>query len=434
MEEKVYAEVIVNLSLKRRKGEPPPSFHYFIPPKMRPRVQLGQIVMVPFGPRLLQGVVVNFSTTSPVEETKPLAAVLDISILPHQISLARWISDYYLAPLNEALTLMLPPGIGGRAQSIIELNPQAQIPSSLDETERAIISLLQRYGNLRLTQLERFLPGREWQKALRKLLRKGLVFRRPFLSPPRVAPRQARYAVLTAGEEKWREGLKPLARPSVEANVLKFLANSKAPLLSLSEVCKATKCTRATLKRMEKKGLVRLLPPRKLLLPALPRGELQQMLENIRKRAPVQAIALEFLLQHPPPLPKEELASVVKNPSSVIRTLQSKGLVNVVEEEASVLLEISPQDALQMADELQGLKVYQRILQLLHAEGKPISVGDLYAETGCNFRDLRKLEEAGLIELISEEKARDPLAGLVFTESPPPELTPDQAMVWEEIK
>ena len=32
-------------------------------------------------------------------------------MLPAQIDLARWIADYYVAPISEAVKLFLPPGL-----------------------------------------------------------------------------------------------------------------------------------------------------------------------------------------------------------------------------------------------------------------------------------------------------------------------------------
>ena len=431
---KVYAEVIVNLSLKRRKGEPPPSFHYLIPEEMRDQAEIGRLVLVPFGSRLLQGIIVDFPSSTPVEKLKPLEAILDVAILPHQIALARWISEYYLAPINEALALMLPPGLGGRAGSIIELNPQARIPPDLGEDERSLIEALRRHKSLDARRLDRILARRQWRKALKKLLRKGIVFRRPYLSPPRVSPRRVHYAILRAKREDWDHLLEPLAKSSAEADVLEFLARSEAPILSVEQVCQAAGCAPSLLKRMEKKGLVRLLPARKLVFPAASREKLQEALEKARKRAPVQARVLETLLENPAPVPVDAITGHAGSLSEALRALARKGLVQVVEEEPSVLLELPADEALERAEELRGLSLYRRILEVLEREGGPVACGDLYAETGCAFRHLRRLEEAGLLELVSEERARDPLSGLVFEESLPPELTEDQERVWKEVK
>jgi primosomal protein N' (replication factor Y) len=83
-----------------------------------------------------------------------------------------------------------------------------------------------------------------------------------------------------------------------------------------------------------------------------------------------------------------------------------------------------------------GSKAAQRrhaIIETLIAEGEPIEVTWIYAETGASLTDLRTLEEAGLIALSESEVWRDPLAQLDFVPSQPPRLTSDQRGVWDQI-
>ena len=112
-----YAEVVVNTPLHRRVtvtedlasegGSSPlsPTFHYAIPPGLQGQARVGQLVWVPFGPRRLQGLILALSDTSPVEETKDLYEIIDPQpfLSPVQIQLARWISNYYLAPLIDCV-------------------------------------------------------------------------------------------------------------------------------------------------------------------------------------------------------------------------------------------------------------------------------------------------------------------------------------------
>ena len=47
-------------------------------------------------------------------------------VTPVQIELARWIADAYLAPLNQAMRLMLPPGLEER--TFVVVSPKAGSP------------------------------------------------------------------------------------------------------------------------------------------------------------------------------------------------------------------------------------------------------------------------------------------------------------------
>src|SRR4030042_4386456 len=104
-----YAEVAVNAPVAHRR-----TFSYGVPPSLS--LVPGQAVWVPFGPRVIQGIVLQITDHPQFEETRDIAGLIDPRPLlsPVQIELARWISDRYLAPLFDSVALMLPPGFERR--------------------------------------------------------------------------------------------------------------------------------------------------------------------------------------------------------------------------------------------------------------------------------------------------------------------------------
>ena len=82
-----YAEVAVNSPIARRR-----TFSYSIPPHLT--VFVGQAVWVPFGSRVLQGIVVQLSPLPSVEATKEIADIISPRPLlsPEQVELAFWLS------------------------------------------------------------------------------------------------------------------------------------------------------------------------------------------------------------------------------------------------------------------------------------------------------------------------------------------------------
>jgi len=82
-----YAEVAVNSPGSRS------TFCYAIPPGLN--ISAGQAVWVPFGSRVIQGIVFQLSDEPSVEETKEIAGIVtDFPLLsPIQIKLAQWISE-----------------------------------------------------------------------------------------------------------------------------------------------------------------------------------------------------------------------------------------------------------------------------------------------------------------------------------------------------
>ncbi|MCK4977214.1 MAG: primosomal protein N' [Anaerolineales bacterium] len=81
-----------------------------------------------------------------------------------------------------------------------------------------------------------------------------------------------------------------------------------------------------------------------------------------------------------------------------------------------------------------ALKRRQGILRYLLREPGPVDVAWVYAESGGNLSDLRKLAERGLVTLGKSEVWRDPLEGMDFQITEPPPLTGDQMTCWNEIE
>src|SRR4030042_4193860 len=101
-----YAEVAVNSPIAQRR-----TFSYSIPPALS--LTIGQAVWVPFGSKMLQGVVLELTDHTAVEEIRDIAGLIDPTpiLSPVQVQLACWISEYYLAPLFDDVALMLTPGL-----------------------------------------------------------------------------------------------------------------------------------------------------------------------------------------------------------------------------------------------------------------------------------------------------------------------------------
>ena len=88
------------------------TFTYSIPETLRPAVQPGSRVMVPFRKKSLVGIVVDLVETPPTSaRLRDIAKVMEMrpALSPKLIELAQWIAIYYLAPLGEVVRSMLPP-------------------------------------------------------------------------------------------------------------------------------------------------------------------------------------------------------------------------------------------------------------------------------------------------------------------------------------
>ncbi|HYL34416.1 MAG TPA: primosomal protein N' [Bryobacteraceae bacterium] len=86
------------------------SFTYQLPETLRRRIAVGCRVLVPFGPRKLTGLVVKVHDEAPGGEMRDVLRLLDEEPVlgAELLSLGRWISEYYCAPLGEVLRGMIP--------------------------------------------------------------------------------------------------------------------------------------------------------------------------------------------------------------------------------------------------------------------------------------------------------------------------------------
>ncbi len=76
----------------------------------------------------------------------------------------------------------------------------------------------------------------------------------------------------------------------------------------------------------------------------------------------------------------------------------------------------------------------QKIMGFLIQEVGPVEAAWVYAASGGNINDLKRLEKMGLVFLGESESVRDPLEKLDFVAASPPELTRDQAQVWAQVQ
>ena len=170
-----FAEVIVDLSAEAVDRR----FTYSIPEGMR--VRAGQLVAVPFGPRVLEGFVIDLveECALDAEKIRPILRVVreEPVVLPDLMALAEWMHVHYLCNLVDALRLMIPAEMrGGRvrerrrrrahlllteadADAFIATNPRA--PRQIEVLRRL------RQGDLDAAELD--------GGALRALVRKGAV-------------------------------------------------------------------------------------------------------------------------------------------------------------------------------------------------------------------------------------------------------------------
>lgn len=109
-----WVEVVVDVPTH---GQLQKSFTYKVPPYLQEEIMVGDRVLVPFGSRQVEGVVVQAHSSEPVQEEhryREIGDRLAPPLTPELVRLARWMSHKYLCSWNQALKLMIPPGARAR--------------------------------------------------------------------------------------------------------------------------------------------------------------------------------------------------------------------------------------------------------------------------------------------------------------------------------
>ncbi|MGH2494896.1 MAG: primosomal protein N' [Ktedonobacteraceae bacterium] len=186
-----------------------PLLTYSVPPALEQELQAGQLVAIPYGERLVEGIVWNITSDAEDIEIRPISTILDLepALLPHQRQLAEWMAMYYVAPLAFVAQIMLPPGLMQRSKVALRLiiddhsaiDAQEQ-PQPLTST-RALIGLLLADGELDVERLKEMLGPKRSKEVLKEALESGLIAREAQLHMPRTHARRKRIArLLMRGE------------------------------------------------------------------------------------------------------------------------------------------------------------------------------------------------------------------------------------------
>jgi primosomal protein N' (replication factor Y) len=249
-----YAEVSVNSPVARRRA-----FSYAIPSGLS--VDVGQAVWVPFGDKLLQGIVLELTDYPSVEETREIAGIIEPRPLlsPSQVLLARWLSEHYLSPLFDAVSLMLPPRFERSAVTYIS-SPRSSLErdtSSLTPEQRDILELVRKQGKVSLKKLEKTLGNRQARLVISQLAVHGLVVKSYELEKVKVKPKLVPYLSLEIEpDEAWQEATKLHSKGAYkQASLLEFLSQTPQPV-PLAKARKSAACSMSTVKALVSKGLV----------------------------------------------------------------------------------------------------------------------------------------------------------------------------------
>ena len=246
-----YAEVAVNFPGSRS------TFCYAIPPQLA--IDVGQAVWIPFGSRVVQGIVIGLSNQPSVEITKEIADIITSYPLlsPIQVELARWISNHYLSPLFDAIALMLPPGFERKLITYFQLANFEKGLSPLTPEQREVLCFIEKRQKISSKEIERKFGVNKTKRITDQLLHRRLVIKNQELEKAKVKPKTIPYVKLAVSQDELGNEMARLnkSRAYKQAAVLQFLSEQTQPV-PINQLRKHLNCSLEAIKTLENHHLI----------------------------------------------------------------------------------------------------------------------------------------------------------------------------------
>jgi len=214
---------------------------------------VGARVRVRVGSRKITGFTVEHPEAAPEGiSVRPILGVVDRGpVLPESlIQIARFVSEYYLAPLGEVLQTVLPSKIPPWGDQRVRLTNQGAMALPRNDAEAAIIDFLRDNGPASIAELEVVLGDPNFRVGLEGLRRSSWVT----LSGERGAGRRTVRAVeLVAGDLE--EQLEAVGRSAPGRRVVEYLSGLERPA-TVTELTAECECSDGVVRRLVGLGIV----------------------------------------------------------------------------------------------------------------------------------------------------------------------------------
>ncbi|WP_445429540.1 primosomal protein N' [Bacillus atrophaeus] len=241
-----FAEVIVDVSTKNIDRP----FDYKIPENLKGMIKTGMRVIVPFGPRKIQGFVTAVKETSDLagKSVKEVEDLLDLTpvLTKELMDLSSWLSDKTLSFKITALQAMLPAALKAKYEKELKISGDDPLPPQIERLFSERKSLL--YSDI---------PDRETLKLIQKCVQKGNIDVTYQVKQKTNKKMIRMIQAKVPKEELAKQAARLSQNASKQQAVLHFFISGQEGLkLSAADLCKKTNTSAATLKTLIQKGLL----------------------------------------------------------------------------------------------------------------------------------------------------------------------------------
>ncbi|MEC2037819.1 primosomal protein N' [Bacillus altitudinis] len=238
------AEVIVDVTTKAIDRP----FDYRVPDRFKGLVKAGMRVVVPFGPRKIQGFVTKIKEETDVQSgnIKDIVDLFDLSpvLTDELLELSHWLTEKTLSYHITALQSMLPAAMKAKYEKEIQVLSAEELPQSLKELFGQQESIL--YADIPPEQL----------KPIQKHVQKGHLEVRYHVSQ-KSGKKKVRTLQIAVTKEKLEEKQKQLKKNAVKQKaLLTFLFQANETTFLAKDLQQQTGASSQTLKALIQEGLL----------------------------------------------------------------------------------------------------------------------------------------------------------------------------------
>ncbi|MCY7985787.1 primosomal protein N', partial [Bacillus inaquosorum] len=242
-----FAEVIVDVSTKNIDRP----FDYKIPDHLKGMIKTGMRVIVPFGPRKIQGFVTAVKEASDLsgKSVKKVEDLLDLTpVLTEELmNLSSWLSDKTLSFKITALQAMLPAALKAKYEKELKIADSADLPPQVERLFSETKTLL--YSDI---------PDHDTLKMIQKHVQKGSIDV-TYKVAQKANKKMVRHIQANASKEELAKQAEGLSRQAAKQQAILhfFIAEPEGVKIPAAELCNKTDASSATIKTLIQKGLLK---------------------------------------------------------------------------------------------------------------------------------------------------------------------------------
>jgi len=225
--------------------EIPEAFRHLARPGVRARVRVGK--------RRLTGLVVDLPDEPPAGvEVRPLESIVDpLPVVGRDLlELAEFVSEYYLAPIGEVLSSILPARLRPWGDQRVWLTDAGAIARPADDDESRVVETLRAAGRLSMAELVARTGCTDLARTIERLRDRGRV---AVSEGKRSGSRYVGAVDLAPGSLE--DHLERAGRSTPGKEVVRLLHGLGRPA-TVEEVCAEVGCTAGVVRRLEELGVL----------------------------------------------------------------------------------------------------------------------------------------------------------------------------------